>query len=231
MEPTSPPASRFVPAHRGRDRLRWYQVVYHLIYRLRLIIWQRPHPPADLVSLVEGPTALPTGRALDLGCGTGTDTTYLASHGWQVTAIDMVPKALAMAERRASAAGVAARFVAGDVTRLPDLDIGEGYDLVVDFGCFHTLPDDRRAAYVTSVSRVVAEGATLLLYGFHRPPRMAPMHAGISAEEIQHRFHPAGWELDHADQVPASELGIGVRRADQRFEVWRFQLHRAGPGT
>lgn len=231
MEPTSSPASPPVPAHRGRVGFRWYQVVYHLIYRLRLIIWQRPHPPADLVRLVEGPAALPAGRALDLGCGTGTDTTYLASHGWQVTAIDMVPKALAMAERRASTAGVTARFIAGDVTRLSDLDIGDGYHLVVDFGCFHTLPDDRRTAYVTSVTQVVADRATLLLYGFHRAPKMAPMHAGISAEEIQQRFCPAGWDLDHADQVPAAELGIGVRRADQRFEVWRFQLHRTSRST
>lgn len=215
-----------VPAQRDRDHLRWYQVVYRLIYRLRLIVWQRPHPPADLVRLVEGPPRPPAGRALDLGCGTGTDTTYLATHGWQVTAVDMVPKALAMAERRVSAAGVTARFVVGDVTRLPELDIGDGYDLVVDFGCFHTLPDDRRAAYVSSVSQVVAMGATLLLYGFHRPPKLAPMHAGVSVEEVRQRFRPAGWELDHAGQVPATELGIGVRRADQRFEVWRFQLHR-----
>lgn len=231
METTPPAASPLLPSYRGRHRLRWYQIVYRLIYRLHLIVWQRPHPPADLVRLVDGPGALPAGRALDLGCGTGTDTIYLASHGWQVTAVDMVPKALAIAERRATSAGVSPRFVAGDVTRLADLDIGEGYDLVIDFGCFHTLPDDRRPAYVAGVSQAVGGGATLLLYGFHRPPKAAPMHAGISADEIQQRFVTAGWELDHADQVSATDLGIGVRRADQRFEVWRFQLHRRMPTT
>ncbi|MGB9302869.1 MAG: class I SAM-dependent methyltransferase, partial [Mycobacterium sp.] len=79
------------------DGLRWYQVVYRLIYRLGLIIWRRDTPPAELVALVEGPTALPAGRALDLGCGTGTDTIYLATHGWDVTGVDMVPKALDIA--------------------------------------------------------------------------------------------------------------------------------------
>ena len=230
METTSEP-SPALPADRGRPGLRWYQLVYRLIYRLHLIIWQRPHPPANLIRLVEGPDARPAGTALDLGCGTGTDTVYLASHGWQVTAVDMVAKALTIAEHRASAAGVRPRFVHGDVTRLPDLGVGTGYDLILDFGCFHTLPDDRRTAYVASVSEVAAPGAMLLLYGFHRPPKLAPMHAGVSTEEIRQRFVPAGWELDHADQVPAAELGIGVQRADQRFEVWHFQLRRGSRGA
>ena len=93
------------------------------------------------------------GTCLDLGCGTGTDAIYLAIHGWDITGVDAVPKALATARRDASAAGVA-RFVQGDVTRLHELGVGEGYALIVDFGCFHTLPEDRRPAYVAGVSRL-----------------------------------------------------------------------------
>ncbi len=91
---------------RSTDGLRWYQLVYRLIYRLGLIFWRRATPPAELVALVEGPSALPVGRALDLGCGTGTDTIYLANHGWDVTGVDMTPRALAIAWRDATAAGV-----------------------------------------------------------------------------------------------------------------------------
>ena len=160
---------------RDGDSLRWYRVVYWLAYRLGLAVWRRPTPPADLVALVEGPSALPAGRALDLGCGTGTDAIYLAIHGWDITGVDAVPKALATARRDASAAGVAPRFVQGDVTRLHELGVGEGYALIVDFGCFHTLPEDRRPAYVAGVSEAAAPGATLLLYGFRRPPKAAPM--------------------------------------------------------
>ena len=105
-------------ARRGIDGLRWYQLVYRVIYRLGLIVWRRAAPPAELVTLIEGPNALPVGRALDLGCGTGTDTIYLAAHHWDVTGVDMVPKALAIARRNATAAGVAPHFVEGDVTRL-----------------------------------------------------------------------------------------------------------------
>ena len=149
-------AARRELLRRSRAGLHWYQAVYWLLYRVGVIIWQRPAPPAELVSLVEGPSPLPVGRALDLGCGTGTDTVYLATHGWQVTAVDMVPKALAEARRRATAAGVAVRFVHGDVTRLTEFGVGDGYTLLMDFGCFHTLPDDQRSAYVSGVSHAAA---------------------------------------------------------------------------
>lgn len=43
-------------SRRGRaERLRWYQLVYWLIYRLGLIVWKRATPPAELIALVEGP--------------------------------------------------------------------------------------------------------------------------------------------------------------------------------
>lgn len=229
MKATTRSEGPSTPAGR-RSQVRWYQLVYRFLYRSRLIIWQRPKPPSDLVKLVEGPAALPAGRALDLGCGTGTDTIYLASHGWQVTGVDLVPRALAIAERRAKTAGVSARFVAGDVTQLPALGIGDGYQLILDFGCFHTLPEDQRPAYVASVTGTAAADATLLLYGFRHPPKAAPMHAGVSTEEVRDRFHAAGWKLDHADHVAATDLGIGVPRSDKMFELWRFRLHLTASG-
>jgi SAM-dependent methyltransferase len=204
------------------DGLRWYQLVYRLIYRVGFTPWQRATPYADLVAVVEGPSALRPARALDLGCGTGTDTIYLARHGWDVTAIDMTSKALAAARRNAAGAGVAPRFIQGDVTRLHDHDVGDGYDLVLDFGCFHTLPEDRRTAYVTGVSRVAAPGATFLLFGFRRP--IAPMHAGIAADEVTQRFSGAGWQLVSAAR--ASAKAMHLPRAADRFELWRYQLRR-----
>src|SRR5215472_16237954 len=138
---------------------RWYSLVYRAFYLARLRIWERRVPPSDLVELIEGPAALAPGRALDLGCGTGTDSIYLAAHGWDVTGVDMVPRALAIARRRAAAAGVAPRFVEGDATRLRDLGLGDGFTLLHDFGCFHTLPGDMRDAYVQGLSGAAAPGA------------------------------------------------------------------------
>lgn len=214
------PLRRRVPG-----RVRWYRAVYWLFYRLGLIVWQRPTPPTELVTLVEGPSPLPAGHALDLGCGTGTDTIYLATRGWEVTAVDMVPKALATARRRAVTANVAPRFFLGDVTRLRELAVGDGYTLLLDFGCFHTLPEDQRPAYISSVSHAAAAGATLLLYGFRRPPKVAPIHAGVTPEEVERLFGPAGWRLVKADRTSAETMA--APRAEVRFELWCYQLQRA----
>jgi SAM-dependent methyltransferase len=208
---------------RGR---RWYDVVYRACYALGLRVWERGEPAAALVALAEGPSALPPGRALDLGCGTGTDSVYLARRGWDVTGVDQVPRALALARRRAAAAGVTPRFVSGDVTRLRDLGVGGRYALLLDFGCFHTLPADQRDAYVAGVSGVAAPGATLLLYGFARPPRLAPMPAGLPPEEVRRRFAGAGWALERAERVPAGTVGIAGARVDRSLALWCYRLRR-----
>ena len=36
------------------------------------------------------------GKALDIGCGAGTDSLYLAGEGWDVTSLDFMPAALEM---------------------------------------------------------------------------------------------------------------------------------------
>jgi SAM-dependent methyltransferase len=207
---------------RGR---RWYDVVYWTFYALGLRVWERETPAAALVALVEGAGALP-GRALDLGCGSGTDSVYLARRGWDVTGVDLVPRALALARRRAAAAGVAARFVLGDVTRLQELGVGGGYALLLDFGCFHTLPADQRAAYVAGVSAAAAPGATFLLYGFARPPRLAPVAAGLTPEEVRRRFVGPRWALDGAEPVPTAALRVGGARVGRSFALWCYRLRR-----
>ncbi len=209
---------------RGCGGQRWYSLVYRALYLARLRIWERQVPPSDLVELVEGPYALAHGRALDLGCGTGTDSIYLAGHGWDVTGVDMVPEALAIARRNATAKCIRANFVQGDVTRLRDVVQG-AFDLVLDFGCFHTLPPDQRPGYVDCVSAVAVPGATFLLYGFARPPRLAPMQAGISLDEVRERFS-RDWEIVGAEQTSAAAIQVARTRVDQSFELWSFRLRR-----
>jgi len=120
-----------------------------LFFELRYLIgrapWDTGITPPEVVELIEGATPLAPGRALDLGCGTGTNALYLRRHGWTVVGVDFSDLAIeAAAEKAAGVDGV--RFVRGDVTRLEDLGIEASFDLVLDIGCFHSVSPRRRGA-------------------------------------------------------------------------------------
>jgi SAM-dependent methyltransferase len=157
--------------------------------------WDSGIPPPELVAVVEGTEGLAPGKALDLGCGTGTNCIYLAEHGWEATGVEFVPRAIGAARRKAVAAGVSPRFVEGDVTRLTELGLGAGYDLLLDLGCFHSIPDVGRDAYVSGATAVAEPGAAMLLFCAvrrERPPRVGPR--GVARGEVAQRF-ASGWEI------------------------------------
>jgi SAM-dependent methyltransferase len=184
---------------------------------------------ADVVALVEGPTPLPRGRALDLGCGTATDSIYLAQHGWDVTGVDMVPEALAIARRHAAAAGVAPHFVEGDVTRLPELGVhGRSRCCLTSGACTRCRRTDA-APMSTASQQCSAPGATFLLYGFARPPKFAPLQAGLTAAEVGELFEGSGWDILSAGRVADDVIQVARARVDRSFELWRYRLERTVP--
>jgi SAM-dependent methyltransferase len=161
--------------------------------------WDSGVSPPELVSVVEGPGRLTPGRGLDLGCGTGTNCIYMAQHGWEATGVDFVPRAIGQARRKAAAAGATVRFVVGDVTRLADIGVGAGYGLLLDLGCFHSIPDARRDAYVAGATEIARQGATMLVFAMVRrgdPGRIGPR--GVAGGEVAQRF-ASGWEIVSED--------------------------------
>lgn len=203
-------------------RLFWW-----LGYRFGFAPWDTDRPVPMVVDAVEGPDRMVPGRALDLGCGTGRNAIYLARRGWKVTGVDLVGHAIAVARRRARAAGVSARLLEGDVTRLDELRIGRGFDLLVDSGCYHAVPMHRRDAYAGGVTAVAAPGARMLMYGVGTAPVPG---AGVTAQELRRRF--TGWRLVSAVRMEADELrgyirtvpGFEVALALRWFDVWRYRL-------
>ncbi|GHJ96304.1 hypothetical protein SNE510_58230 [Streptomyces sp. NE5-10] len=80
------------------------------------------------------------GRALELGCGTGTNAVYLARHGWRVAAVDLVDRAVRQAREKAAAAGADVTVLHGDATRLDEVDVPGPYDLFFDLSCYCGIP-------------------------------------------------------------------------------------------
>lgn len=122
----------------------------------------------------------PPGRALDLGCGTGTNVITLAEHGWRATGIDFVPRAIRIARRKARRKNLSdqAEFQVGDALSR-DSFWGE-YDLILDIGCFHSFSDIDAVRYARNVRAHLAEGGSLLLYA-HLRQGVIPGHGASEA--------------------------------------------------
>jgi SAM-dependent methyltransferase len=163
---------------------------------------------------VEGTGALPAGRALDVGCGTGTQSLYLAQHGWRVTAIDAVDRPLARARARAEAAHVSVDWIKADVAELGALGIEPGLSLAFDRGCFHSLNDRQRAAYAAEVTALAAPSATLLMMAF-APSRVPGAPAGVEDTEIVARFDR--WTLSAAEPDSEDEPAGPMRNVPRHW--------------
>lgn len=123
--------------------------------------WDTGIPAPELVRAV---APRPAGRALDLGCGTGTNVRYLAEHGWQAAGLDFAPGAIARARRRC--AGLRVTLLVADVTQLKSLDLPGPFDLALDMGCFHSLAEAGRRGYAAGLERWMRPGGIFMLYAW-----------------------------------------------------------------
>lgn len=163
-----------------------------MLQRLIFNLWYYFNPPWDtgitppeVAEAVEGPNALMPGRALDLGCGTGTNSLYLARHGWRVVGVDLAPTAIRQARRNAKEAGLSVEFHTADVTRLDFLQ--PPFDLALDIGCFHALDAEGWTHYRDQLCRLLRPGACFMLYAFG-PRRGRLMDMGITPDEVRQLF-------------------------------------------
>jgi ubiquinone/menaquinone biosynthesis C-methylase UbiE len=197
-------------------------LLFRVFYALGFTPWDG-HPLSTMLrELVEGTDPPPPGRALDVGCGTGDSSIYLAQHGWRVTGVDFTPKALEKARVKASAANANVNFLHADVTHLRQAGINGPFQVVVDNGCFHGMSDGDRDLYVKEISAAAAPGARLLMIAFKPSGRFGP--AGVAQTEIERRFTPA-WALVSATDEPR---WTAENRFAARFTARSYVLQRQG---
>jgi SAM-dependent methyltransferase len=205
-------------------------LAYKVLYGIGFTPWEQV---AALPALTEKFSALldreeggrrpPYGPVLDLGCGSGIWAVELARRGWQVTGVDIVPKALRRARARAREAGVEMRLVEGDVTKLHATPVGSGYPFLLDFGLFHDeLTDGQRAAMGREVTAAAAPGATLLMVAW-APGRRRFLPRGASRADIEAAY-PEWTVIDEQPfDISAASFFKHIRSADPRF----YRLRRA----
>lgn len=175
---------------------------FELRYLLGRTPWDTGVSPPEVLAFLE---SNPAGRALDLGCGTGTNVITIAQHGWVVMGVDFSAKAIGAARARVRAAGLTADLRRGDVTDLAD--INGPFDLILDIGCFHRLDRAAQGRYVKNLDRLLAGRGSFLLYAFASDP--ATPSPFPSVDQTAAKFAPH-----------LSPLGIQLGRDRLRAAAW-----------
>lgn len=151
-----PPAGH---GERSRKRQLWEERYGR--HDTSLFHWYRDEPPPELIRLLdEG--RVPAGAALDLGCGPGVVTTFLADRFRPSVGLDIAVAAVSDAGARARSRGSAAVFVAAEAPRLPFRD--GSFALVFDRGCLQAIPRPAWETYFMEVERLLVPGGTLQLF-------------------------------------------------------------------
>jgi SAM-dependent methyltransferase len=170
---------------------------------LRFNLWYFRRPPWDTGAtppeLEAFCAAHPPGRALDLGCGTGTNTAYLARNGWQVLGIDFALRAVETARHRLVWEQLPGEIRLGDAARAGQSE--SGYDLVLDIGCLHGLGEADRRVYIAGLPGLLAAWGSFLLYANLREPGKAAFGlAECELEDIASRLSLVN-RVDSADRL------------------------------
>jgi len=128
-------------------------------------IWGDTRIPKELKELVEQKQPK---TSLELGCGLGRFSTYLAEQGISATGVDFSSVAIKKANERIANVKQKPQLLVGDVTNLVNLT--EPFDTAIDIGCFHCLNETAQKKYVNEAYRLLKPNSTLLIWALNSSP-------------------------------------------------------------
>jgi len=194
--------------------LDWFEQLYSEAADPEDVPWAELAPNRWLVRQPE--LRAGSGRALVVGCGYGDDAAWLATQGWTVTAFDIAPSAVRVAQDRFAGTGI--EFVTADLLALPD-EWRSAYDLVVEIFTLQVLPHALRDRAFGALRGALAPGGTLFVHcrlrepddplgEFPWPRTPGGVRGGLAGLDVElyDDF------LDHGDDPPVRRLRALARR-------------------
>jgi SAM-dependent methyltransferase len=175
------------------------------------IPWDTGEPDEHLVSFVRG-GRVSTGAALEIGCGTGTNSVWLAEQGFPVLGLDVSPLAVAAARAKLVSRQVACRFEVRDFLAEPVT--GGPFVLAFDRGCWHSFDEPaERARFAARVAELLAPGGLWLsLIGSTEGPPREEGPPRRTARDVAAAVEPA-LELLELRSIAFESLGAHAPRA------------------
>jgi SAM-dependent methyltransferase len=180
--------------------------------------WDIGAPQPAFIRLAD--RGLLAGRVLDAGCGTGEHALLAAARGADAVGVDLSPRAIEQARRKAVERGLSARFEVADALTVGQL--GRVFDTVIDSGLFHVLDDGQRGRYVASLASVLRPGGACFLMCFseREPGDWGPRR--ISEDELGTAFAD-GWTVTG---IAADTFTINPMFGSTVAQAWLATIRR-----
>jgi ubiquinone/menaquinone biosynthesis C-methylase UbiE len=191
------------------DYDKWDQI--YRKYPLEAWGWELGKPRPILVEFVEK-GLIKKGKTLDLCCGAGTNTVYLAEKGFETIAIDISQRAIEYAKEKAEHANVKIDFMIQSFVDLSFRD--KEFNFVFDMGCFHHVEISDRLKFIRGVHRVLKKSGDCLLTCFSYKNGSAWNH--FTEKQLISLFS-GYFEINEIRHISSIE-GDGVKR--YFYTVW-----------
>lgn len=144
--------------------------------------WDSGLPSKELRTVLDERQVAPC-RVLELGCGSGTNAVYLASRGFEVTAVDCSPRAIERGRERAAAIGVSVNWICHDVANY--VVPGSPFDLIFDRGCYHCVRRTDVAGYLATIAAASQVGTRFLVLTGNANEKREPGPPALTEQEIR----------------------------------------------
>jgi SAM-dependent methyltransferase len=181
--------------------------------------WETGQPSSELQRVL-AETPIQPCLALELGCGTGASSVWLAQQDFDVTALDLSAWAIDRARQRAKVPGVRVNFLVADVLK-PPKDLAGPFDFFFDRGCYHVVRREDVTAYLETLRRLTRPGTMgLVLTGNAREPH-DPGPPVVAENQIRAELGPL-FEIVHLREFRFDQ----VEADGTRFLGWSCLLRR-----
>lgn len=149
------------------------------VYENPPAVWTSQGPPKELVELIENKIVKPC-KVLDIGCGEGYYSIYLAKNGFNVTGIDLSENAIKLAKKNAEKEDVKIKFTSMDVNDLEKLN--EKFDFILEWAILHHISHEKRKKYLENLNKLLSKRGKYLSVSFNIKDRKSDM--GKKSKEV-----------------------------------------------
>jgi len=171
--------------------------IFEKIYEKPGAVWTRAKPQQELIELVEKGKIKPC-KVIDIGCGEGFYSIYLALKGFDVLGIDLSERAIQYAKENAANRKADVRFLVIDITNLDQLK--EKFDFVLEWGVIHHIMPPQREKYIKDIAGLLNKDGKYLSVCFNE---QSPEFGGLGKK---YRESPLGTKIYYSSQDELKEL-------------------------